>query len=55
MYRIDDILWDENPLHEFEQADGTPISLRDYYRNQYNRDVKDLEQPLLVSSARSDL
>ncbi|MCP4678173.1 MAG: hypothetical protein GY854_22200 [Deltaproteobacteria bacterium] len=52
MYRVDDILWDDNPLHEFEQSDGTRISLRDYYRNQYNRDVKDLEQPLLVSRAK---
>jgi aubergine-like protein len=47
-YRIDDIDWRRNPTATFETRKGT-TSFIDYYRDAYNIDIKDREQPLLVS------
>ena len=47
-YRIDDIDWRKNPTATFETRKGT-TSFIDYYRDAYNIDIKDREQPLLVS------
>lgn len=46
-YRIDDILFDQNPSMTFE-ANGKPISYVQYYKQQYNIDIRDLKQPLLI-------
>ncbi|XP_058446425.1 protein argonaute-3 [Malaya genurostris] len=46
-YRIDDILFDQNPTMTF-QASGKDISYIQYYKQQYNIDIQDLKQPLLI-------
>uniref|UniRef100_A0A8B9PIZ5 PIWL1 protein n=1 Tax=Apteryx owenii TaxID=8824 RepID=A0A8B9PIZ5_APTOW len=51
-YRVDDIDWDANPKCTFTKADGSEISYLDYYKMQYNQEITDLNQPLLVSQPR---
>ncbi|KAG8452990.1 hypothetical protein GDO86_004701 [Hymenochirus boettgeri] len=48
-YRIDEIEWNKTPQSTFKKSDGTDVSFVDYYRTQYNKEVKDLRQPLLVN------
>ncbi|RWS28421.1 piwi-like protein 1 [Leptotrombidium deliense] len=45
-YRIDDIDFEKNPLYEFERRHGV-ISIKDYYKEQYNITIRDEKQPLL--------
>ncbi|XP_021267988.1 piwi-like protein 1 isoform X2 [Numida meleagris] len=51
-YRVDDIDWDANPRCTFRRADGSEISYIDYYRRQYNQEITDLNQPVLISQSR---
>ncbi|XP_009955581.1 PREDICTED: piwi-like protein 1, partial [Leptosomus discolor] len=51
-YRVDDIDWDANPRCTFRKADGSEISYVDYYKMQYNQEITDLRQPVLISQAR---
>ncbi|XP_009471392.1 PREDICTED: piwi-like protein 1 isoform X1 [Nipponia nippon] len=51
-YRVDDIDWDANPQCTFRKADGSEISYVDYYRRQYNQEITDLNQPVLISQSR---
>nr|XP_003227897.2 PREDICTED: piwi-like protein 1 [Anolis carolinensis] len=51
-YRVDDISWDSSPKDRFKKADGSEISFVDYYQMQYNQEVKDLNQPLLLSQPK---
>ncbi|KFP31525.1 Piwi-like 1 [Colius striatus] len=51
-YRIDDIDWDGNPQCTFRKADGSEISLVDYYKTQYNQEITDLNQPVLISQPK---
>ncbi|XP_073404629.1 piwi-like protein 1 [Dendrobates tinctorius] len=51
-YRIDEIAWHMTPESTFKKADGSEISFVDYYKNQYNEQVKDLSQPLVVNIPR---
>ncbi|XP_069825609.1 piwi-like protein 1 [Dendropsophus ebraccatus] len=48
-YRIDEISWNMTPESTFKKADGTEISFLDYYKNQYNENITDLRQPLIVN------
>nr|BCS90542.1 piwi protein [Cladonema pacificum] len=48
-YRVDDIAWDMHPTNTFEKADGSKISFEQYYNDHYQQQVRDKEQPLLVS------
>lgn len=50
-YRIDDIMWDENPLTTFNYHTGQ-ITYYDYYKQHYNIEIKDLRQPLLLHRAK---
>ncbi|XP_076817486.1 piwi-like protein 1 isoform X1 [Clavelina lepadiformis] len=47
-YRIDGIEWGLNPSKTFERR-GTSISYAEYYKEQYNIQIKELGQPLLLS------
>lgn len=47
-YRIDDIAYDKNPSNTFEHG-GVATSYIDYYKKQYNIEIRDLKQPLLIS------
>ncbi|XP_032647113.1 piwi-like protein 1 [Chelonoidis abingdonii] len=51
-YRVDDIDWDSNPKCTFKKADGSEISFIDYYKMQYNQEITDLNQPVLVSQPK---
>ncbi|KAK9522441.1 hypothetical protein VZT92_018908 [Zoarces viviparus] len=50
-YRIDDIAWDQTPNNTFTRADED-ISFKDYYKTQYNLDIADGNQVLLVSHVK---
>lgn len=47
-YRVDDILWDQNPMTKFETTSGEEITFKDYYWESYQIEIQDLKQPLLV-------
>lgn len=49
-YRIDDIAWDKTPKYVFSKGDQQ-ISLIDYYKSNWNIEITDLQQPLLVHRA----
>ncbi|XP_071990245.1 piwi-like protein 4 isoform X2 [Engystomops pustulosus] len=51
-YRVDDIDWSTKPTDTFPKKDGTKISYVDYYKQQYNLELTDLFQPMLVSSLK---
>ncbi|XP_056198802.1 piwi-like protein 1 [Falco biarmicus] len=51
-YRVDDIDWDASPQCTFRKADGSEISYVDYYKRQYNQEITDLNQPVLISQSR---
>ncbi|XP_077497906.1 piwi-like protein 1 [Amblyomma americanum] len=46
-YRVDDIDWDQNPACTFDTKDG-PKTYADYYRDQYEKHIRHMRQPLLV-------
>ncbi|XP_077500664.1 piwi-like protein 1 [Amblyomma americanum] len=46
-YRVDDIDWNKNPACTFETKEGSK-TYADYYRDQYERHIRDMHQPLLV-------
>ncbi|XP_031705377.1 piwi-like protein 1 [Anarrhichthys ocellatus] len=50
-YRIDDIAWDHTPNNTFTRGDKD-ISFNDYYKTQYNLDIADGNQVLLVSHVK---
>ncbi|XP_053166147.1 piwi-like protein 4 isoform X2 [Hemicordylus capensis] len=52
-YRVDDIEWSVKPTDTFQKRDGTQISYEDYYKQQYDVDLTDLNQPMLVSELKS--
>ncbi|XP_077723601.1 piwi-like protein 4 isoform X1 [Canis aureus] len=52
-YRIDDIDWSVKPTHTFQKQDGTEITYVDYYKQQYDITLSDLNQPVLVSLLKS--
>ncbi|KAH7959167.1 hypothetical protein HPB49_009136 [Dermacentor silvarum] len=50
-YRVDDIDWTKNPQQTFETKEG-PITYLKYYKDHYQKDIRDLNQPLLVCRPR---
>ncbi|XP_032373221.1 piwi-like protein 1 [Etheostoma spectabile] len=50
-YRIDDIAWDHSPNNTFTRGDKD-ISFKNYYKTQYNLDITDGNQVLLVSHVK---
>ena len=48
-YRIDGLDWDKNPMTEFEKKTGDKLSLVQYYAGKYNKTLRDLKQPLIIS------
>ena len=49
---MDDIEFTKTPNHTFLDHTGRDKSFVDYYRENYNIEIKDLKQPLLVSKAK---
>ncbi|XP_056417479.1 piwi-like protein 4 isoform X2 [Hyla sarda] len=52
-YRVDDIDWSTKPTDKFLKKDGSHISYVEYYKQQYNLELTDLSQPMLVSSLKA--
>ncbi|KAM6447890.1 piwi-like protein 4 isoform 2-T3 [Liasis olivaceus] len=52
-YRIDDIEWSVKPTDMFQKRDGTQISYKDYYKQQYDVVLTDMNQPMVVSQLKS--
>uniref|UniRef100_A0A8C9AKF3 Piwi like RNA-mediated silencing 4 n=1 Tax=Prolemur simus TaxID=1328070 RepID=A0A8C9AKF3_PROSS len=52
-YRIDDIDWSVRPTHTFQKQNGTEITYVDYYKQQYDITLSDLNQPMLVNLWKS--
>ncbi|ODN06625.1 Protein argonaute-3, partial [Orchesella cincta] len=50
-YKIDDISWDINPLSEFKEGLNL-ITYKDYFKKKYGVTVKDLNQPMLISTIK---
>ncbi|XP_042240519.1 piwi-like protein Ago3 [Homarus americanus] len=48
IYRIDDILFDQNPTSTFTNSEGEEITYVDYYYSAYGIKIKDHRQPLLL-------
>ena len=51
-YRIDDIDFNQTPNDTFVDHYGREKAYKDYYREHYNLEIKDLKQPLLMSRAK---
>ncbi|XP_033618288.1 piwi-like protein 3 isoform X2 [Fukomys damarensis] len=51
-YKVVAINWDQSPRNTFKKSDGREITFVDYYMQQYNQIITDLNQPLLVSQGR---
>ncbi|CAJ0946406.1 unnamed protein product [Ranitomeya imitator] len=51
-YRVDDMDWSTKPTDRFPKKDGTQISYVEYYKQQYNVELTDLSQPMLVSTLK---
>ncbi|KAL1501830.1 hypothetical protein ABEB36_007083 [Hypothenemus hampei] len=47
-YIVDDILWEMNPTCTFTSRDGREISFLEYYKTEYNIDIHDPNQPMLL-------
>ncbi|XP_063698555.1 protein argonaute-3 [Culicoides brevitarsis] len=48
-YRVDEVLWDMNPMSTFPTSDGKEITFVEYYKKHYDIDIKDLRQPMLMN------
>ncbi|PIK51000.1 putative seali [Apostichopus japonicus] len=48
-YRVDDINWDLNPQSTFTLRKGETLSYQEYYKRNYDIDISDGKQPLLVN------
>lgn len=51
-YRIDELDWTKNPLSTFKKSTGEEISYAAYYKNNYNLEIKDTKQPLILHRAK---
>jgi hypothetical protein len=48
LYRVDDIDFSINPKCTFDRRDEK-VSYHEYYKTQYNLEIRDLSQPMLIS------
>lgn len=48
-YVVDDIGWNMTPMDSFQIRGGSLCTYSDYYKQQYNIKIQDVEQPLLIS------
>ncbi|XP_052862181.1 protein aubergine-like [Anopheles cruzii] len=49
-YKISDVDWNTTPSSSFTKKDGTTITFLQYFKDAYNRQIRDPKQPLLVST-----
>lgn len=48
-YKVDDIDWNKSPESTFTNSKGETLSFIDYYKRQYQIDIQDRKQPLLIN------
>ncbi|EDR22290.1 hypothetical protein, conserved [Entamoeba dispar SAW760] len=46
--KIDDIDFGKNPSFSFTRKDGSSVSIAEYYKQRYQIEIRDMDQPLLV-------
>ena len=46
---IEEILWDSTPRTTFEMANGRQVTYLQYYKEHYNIDIHQVDQPLLLN------
>ena len=51
-YKIDDVNWKANPQSTFNRRDSE-VSYAKYYKDQYSLDIRDANQPMLISNPSS--
>lgn len=54
-YRVDDIVWDKTPRQTFSTHSGGEMTFLEYYKKNYNLDIMDKEQPLLLHRPKKRL
>ncbi len=52
-YKIEDIDWEQNLLSTFNGRDGRPVTYKDYYSQRYGVQIRDLQQPLLLTKVKA--
>ncbi|XP_022171132.1 piwi-like protein Ago3 [Myzus persicae] len=50
-YRVDDVDFTMNPLSTFDQH-GVQVSYKDYYKKMYDIEIKNLQQPMMITKAK---
>jgi hypothetical protein len=48
-YKIERVDFEKTPLDEFEWGNGSKITIMEYFSCQYQTEIKDMNQSLLVS------
>ncbi|RZB39309.1 aubergine [Asbolus verrucosus] len=51
-YKIDDVDFQSSPNNTFKMADGSEITYKQYYQRKYNVNIRNQDQPLLVSRSK---
>jgi aubergine len=51
-YHVDEVVWTLNPTSKFKKSTGEEMSYVDYYMKNYNLQIKDLQQPLLMNKVK---
>ena len=54
-YRVDDVNFDINPTTTWKDSKGNDQSYVGYYKSQYDIDVRDKKQPILISRRMRDI
>jgi hypothetical protein len=49
-YKIEKIDFSKSPLDGFDKKDGTHVTFKQYFEQQYQTQIKDENQPMLVST-----
>lgn len=52
LYRVDDVDFSLSPSCTFSRGSKETITYKDYYKQQYNLDIKDISQPMLLSKIK---
>lgn len=51
-YRIDDIDWETSPASSFKLKSNDEITYKQYFMQKYQKDIRDMRQPMLISRAK---
>lgn len=51
-YTVSDVDFNRTPESTFAQKNGTIVSFAEYYKNRYQKDIRDMYQPMLISKTK---